>query len=156
MQKVGVEAMIVSAGKNKIPFPMFTPIVDGTNSYKDIIKIANDVYESFITVVDSSRASHGLTKAKLIDYGAAIYGSIDAQKLGYIDAANTRYFDAVAYMKKTLELDENTQVISFVQKKTFYDNLKNQLENKLSFFFGTRQSTSLPFTLEAPLYPNQL
>lgn len=156
MQKVGVEAMIVSAGKNKIPFPMFTPIVDGTDSYKDIIKIGNDVYESFITVVDSARASHGLTKAKLIEYGAAIYGSLDAQKLGYIDAANTRYFDALAHMKKSLELDENIQVISFVQKKAFIESLKNTLENKLSFFFGTNQDTSLPFTLEAPIFPNHL
>jgi signal peptide peptidase SppA len=156
MQKVGVEAMIVNAGKNKIPFPMFTPLVDGTSSYKDIIKIANDVYENFITVVDSARASHGLTKAKLIEYGAAIYGSLDAQKLGYIDAANTRYFEALAHMKKSLELDENTQVISFVQKKAFYESLKNALQNKLSFLFGTNQDTSLPFTLEAPLFPNQL
>ncbi len=156
MQKIGVEAMIVSAGKNKIPFPMFTPLVDGTNSYKDIIKIGNDVYESFITVVDSARAPHGLTKAKLIEYGAAVYGSADAQKLGYVDAANTRYFDALSHMKKSLELDDNTQVISFVQKKAFYESLRNTLENKLSFFFGTNQATELPFTLEAPLYPNQL
>lgn len=152
MEKVGVESTMVTAGKNKITFPMFSPKPKGTSSYNDIIAITEGIYEKFLDVVTDARAKHGLTKERLKELGATVYGSVDAKKLGYIDAANVRYNDAVANLAKTAGIDNGAfQVISFHHPQSYLHGLQAKLENRLPFFFGASDKVEPPFSLEADL-----
>lgn len=149
MEKIGVESTFVTAGKNKIHFPMFSPKPKGTSSYQDIIAITDSIYERFLDVVTEARAKHGLTREKLIELGATVYGSLEAQKLGYIDAANVRYNDAVAHFAHTLGIDEGKfQVISFHNVENYLHSLKSKLESKFPFFFNLSDKVEPPFSLE--------
>jgi ClpP class serine protease len=149
MEKVGLESTLVSAGKNKIHFPMFSPKPKGTASYNDIITITDGIYNRFLDVVTEARASHGLTRERLLDLGATVYGCADAKKLGYIDAANVRYNDAVTGFAKTLGIDEaKFQVVSFHNTASYLHSLQSKLENRFPFFFSGSDRVEPPFSLE--------
>ena len=149
MEKIGVEQRTIAIGKDKVHFPMFSPFSKGTTSYDDIIKIMEGIYNRFLNIVVAARGSHGLTKDKLIEYGATVYGSDDAQKLGYIDAAGVRYNEAVENLAKTLQIDDSSyQVISFHRNPSLSQLMQAKIESMSSFFCNDKHLQE-PFSLEA-------
>jgi protease-4 len=147
MQKQGISQTTVAAGKHKIHFPMFSKMPPGTSSYDDFIAYVEFLYEDFIDVVVRARGSFGLTRERLLDIGATIHTPIKAKELGFIDAANVRYDDAVTHLAKTLNLEEY-QVITFQNSESFMDQWKKSIEAKIPFIFS-HSSTEIPFSFQA-------
>lgn len=150
MQKIGVESTPVSAGKNKVHFPMFAKKEPGTKSYQDILNILDSIYDRFLNVVSSSRAQYGLTKERLTELGATIYYGNKAKELGYIDQANVGYVDALINFATKLGINETGfQVIQFENPMGYLQKFQSKAEQKFSFLF--EEETKFPFTLEANL-----
>ena len=148
MEKLGISATVITAGKDKIPFPKFTPKQPGTESYQDVINITEVMYKRFLEVVVGARGPHGLTEEKLREVGGSIYMSTDAQKMGYIDKAEVRYDEALDYFAETLGIkDQNYQVVSFENPMNFMQNLQAKMESKFSAFFGDDGAS--PISLQA-------
>jgi signal peptide peptidase SppA len=147
MQEHGISQTTVTAGKDKIHFPMFSKMPPGTSSYNDIIAIIDSIYENFLDVVVKARGKHGLTKEKLINIGATVYSPVKAKELGFIDGVNVSYKDAVKHLAQSLSLEEY-QVVSFENIENFIDGWKKSFDAKCSLFFDQSLSKT-PFSLEA-------
>ncbi|MCH9621823.1 MAG: hypothetical protein S4CHLAM20_12510 [Chlamydiia bacterium] len=149
MQEYGISQTTVSAGKNKQHFPMFSPMPKGTESYNDFIVIINTFYDKFLDIVSNARSSKGLTQDKLRELGATVYMSEEAQRLGYIDAANVQYQGAINHFIESMELkNRSIQVVSYEHKASFIESLKSKFESKFSFLFGDDDKNSLPCRYE--------
>ncbi len=115
---------------------MSSPVPPGNQNYRDIIQIINTFYERFLHIVTEARASKGLTKERLIDLGATVYMSEDAQKLGYIDKANVRYEEAMNFLMEEAKCGKHVQVINYYNKSSFLESLQSRIQKKLDAFFG--------------------
>ncbi|MCH9812305.1 S49 family peptidase [bacterium] len=150
MQKNGVESTPIAAGKNKRHFPMFSPSPKGKEHYQDILNLVDAIYERFTDVVADARASHGLTKEKIIELGATIYYGERAKQLGYIDQTNTTYNMAVQQFATALGIEgENYQVISFESPLSYLQNFQSKFDSAYTTIFGTKEEP--PFSLMADL-----
>lgn len=127
MEKYGVKAVELSEGKNKIKYPMFTPLAksstgkDSDASYADLAAITEQLYDQFTTLVSESREQKGLTKNLLITkYGAQVYLAPEAVKLGYIDETNTYRDEVLQELAKASGIEQNTkyQVVRFKHKRS--------------------------------------
>lgn len=142
MEKHGITATVVTDGKNKVKFPMFTKLPEGkdrTASYDDFIQISNEFYNRFVDIVVGARNSKGLTKPNLINnLGAQVYTGPTAQKLGYIDNGNSSYKEALQELAKVANIDfDNCQVVRFYQKKS---PLQELVTNKLDLMLSETKS----------------
>ena len=149
MQKIGVDQTTLTAGKNKISFPMYTPLDPKGVSYQDWTNITEGIYSRFLDVVTDARAGAGLTRTNLKNYGAKVYGSADAKKLGYIDEANVRYMDAQENFAKSLGIDDKGyQTISFYRSMSFPHMMQAKLSSISSYLSGDDNHKEL-FSLKA-------
>lgn len=85
MDKIGVQALTLTAGKGKDELNPLRPWKPGEqDSYQSII---NYYYQSFLNIVTKNRPR--LDKTKLVDdYGAHVFPAAIAQQYGYIDESN--------------------------------------------------------------------
>ena len=126
MDKYGVKALELSAGKDKVKYPQYTAIEkvgdkDSDQSYQDLSAITEQLYEQFTSLVDQSRNEAGLTKSNLINlYGARVYIGPEAEKLGYVDNGNSSRQEALADLAKAAGIEEGVkyQVIRFKHKRS--------------------------------------
>jgi ClpP class serine protease len=135
MQKIGVDETTLTAGKSKIPFPMFSKMPVDKSSYQYIADITDSIYNRFLDVVTLAREKNGLTRDKLMDIGAKVYISNEAKKLGYIDEQAVRYNQAEQAFAKFLGLeDKEYQTISFYKAISFSEMIQSKFHPIVSFF----------------------
>ncbi|MBS0615130.1 MAG: S49 family peptidase [Verrucomicrobia bacterium] len=109
MTKWGIASKTFTEGKDKDMLNPFRPWVPGED--QSIQNAIAAMYQRFVAVVSQARPL--LTKEKLIqDYGAHIYISEEAAKLGYIDVPNTDYSHAVADLATAAGVHEKYQVVA--------------------------------------------
>jgi ClpP class serine protease len=81
------------------------------------------LYDQFVAAASAARPK--LTPEKLVnDYGAHVYVSQTAQELGYIDVADSNYYDAVAGLAAAAQIDnQKYQVVRLTPQRNFLDGL---------------------------------
>ena len=107
MERLGIESLTVSAGKNKDALNPFRPWKpDEAASYQ---RIVNSFYDRFVKLVATHRPR--LTEDQLREQGAQVYPAAEALELGYIDQINDSYLDVLEEISSNLEITNNYQVI---------------------------------------------
>jgi signal peptide peptidase SppA len=132
MKKIGVDSLTLTEGKDKDmlnPFRPWKPDEDAS-----LRLIMDQLYERFVNVMVTSRPQ--INKEKLInEYGAHVFSARDAQKIGYIDVADSEYEDALTALVAAAGIAADTpyQVVSLKSPNSFVSSL---IENKSSFLTG--------------------
>lgn len=145
MDRYGVQSLTISQGKDKDSLNPFRPWVPGEEA--PLRAITADLYQRFVDIVIAGRPR--LDKQKLIDtYGAQVFVAETAQKLGYIDVANTDYNSALTALCKAANVAESQeyQVITIGPMHPFFSELT---QGKLSLLSGKlthqfQMSSSIP------------
>jgi protease-4 len=115
LDKVGIEALTISAGKDKDAMNPLRPWKPGEDqNYRDIIDF---YYKHFVNIVTTSRPK--VDKNKLIqDYGAKIFPAPYAQESGLIDVGDGSINQAITELTHQAGIeDENYQVIRLENKQ---------------------------------------
>jgi len=146
LEKYGVDTSTLTEGKNKDVMNPFRPWEK--DEEKVLSNLNEAVYSRFVSIVASSR---NLSKEKITnEYGARIFNSEAAKKIGYIDEANNSYQEALEEILKKAEIDtsKNYQIVSLTpqkkwlqpivaQSKSFFENLIKE------FFLSSKYKTTL-------------
>jgi len=109
LDKIGVDALTVMAGKDKDELNPFRPWKEGEAD--NLQKLVNVFYDQFVRVVSHGRPeiSH---EALVQDYGAKVFSSPEALEKGYIDGANVNESDALLALLSALAIkDDYYQVV---------------------------------------------
>ncbi len=107
MEKVGIQAVTIHAGKGKDeldPFRPWTP-----DEAAPIQAITNGLYDRFLSLVTTHRPR--LTEEDLRDMGAKVVLAKEALDLGFIDEINDSYPNALEQMASSLDIVNNYQII---------------------------------------------
>lgn len=142
MQKIGLNALVLSDGKYKEKYPPFSKLHEGndkTASYDDLIRITKQSYGQFLDIVTKARASHGLTHNLLVDqYGAQVYIGSTAQEYGFVDNGDTSYEETLKELTTALGIKPTTsyQVVRFNTKKSALKELVMSRFNLFHTLFG--------------------
>lgn len=135
MEKLGVDALTLTAGKDKDamnPFRVWKPGEE--ENYQHIIDY---YYDHFVNIVTKSRP---IDAEKLVkEYGAHVFTAPKAEKDGFIDASGVSLGDALKMLLKDIGIDGSYyQVVKLSQKdwwtRLFSENsvLRNgRIEHKL-------------------------
>lgn len=135
MEKLGLEALTLSAGSGKDDLNSFRPWRENESSaYQNLI---TNYYTQFVDIVTSNRKD--LSKDKLINqYGAHIFSAKEAKECGFIDeAAATLNQTIIALATKANIQDDEYQIIQFHKKSLFSEIfassiLKGKVEHTLN------------------------
>lgn len=131
MEKFGIQSLTLTQGKDKDMLNPYRPWVPGEDQSERAIM--NTLYQRFVDIVASSRPN--LDKQKLVDnYGAQMFIGEEAQRLGYIDVANSSYEEAVAALAQVAGIPANQayQVVQLTGPENFLDQLFNARSALLS------------------------
>jgi protease IV len=143
LEKVGVQALTLTAGKGKDEMNPLRPWKPGEqDSYQFII---NYYYQSFLSVVTGARPR--LTKEKLVeDYGAHIFPAVIAQEHGYIDESGKTFAEVQKALLQQLGIEgDYYQVIQLQNTNWVAELFKSQfslLSGKMTH--EVRLSSELP------------
>lgn len=107
MERLGIEAKTLSAGKDKDALNPFRPWKPDEGSAMQ--HILNSYYDRFVHLVATHRPR--LTEDQLREQGAQIYPASEALDLGYIDRINDSYLDVLEEIATSLEMTNGYQVI---------------------------------------------
>lgn len=140
LDKIGVETLTLSAGKDKDAMNPLRPWKAGEDeNYKQIIDY---YYSHFVDLVTRHRPE--ISKEILIqDYGARVYPAPDAKAKGFIDVSGAKLSDALKELLPVAGItDDNYQVITLSTKNwwstLFSGNAEpplfsGKIEHRLSF-----------------------
>jgi len=104
MTKIGVASLTLTEGKDKDALNPFRPWKPGEDASLRVITAS--LYERFVEIVAKARPR--LDRTKLVnDYGAHVFVAEEAQKLGYIDVADSDYSHAMAALASQAGIGEN-------------------------------------------------
>jgi signal peptide peptidase SppA len=127
MTKVGVTSLTLTEGKDKDALNPFRPWKPDEDA--NLRPIMASLYQRFVAIVTAARPH--LTKEKLVsDYGAHVYIAQEAQKLGYIDFADTDYSQTVAALAEAAQIKEAYQVVLLSPPQPFLGGLAQSLAPK--------------------------
>lgn len=146
MQKLGVDSLTLSAGKDKDalnPFREWKP--DEDENMKNIISY---YYDHFVDVVSSSRPE--INKEKLVqDYGARLFPATIAKEYGFVDADNATISDVIADLAQEIGIDNDYYQVIELNKRTWYTEL---FRSQTSLLKGeVKHSLDLPAEMDANL-----
>ncbi|NGX47246.1 MAG: putative signal peptide peptidase SppA [Chlamydiae bacterium] len=132
MEKVGIQSLTLTEGKNKDALNPFRPWKPGED---DSIKaILASEYVTFVNVVTENRKR--LNKEELVnEYGANVFAAEKAQELGYIDNGNASYDQALAALVKAAGIKEEDKY-QVLEIEPYQSILKELAENKTSLLGG--------------------
>lgn len=123
LEKVGVDTITLSAGKDKDAMNPLRPWKPGEeDNYKNIIDY---LYQEFVGLVVTHRP---ISKEKLVDeYGARIFPAAIAKEHGYVDESGVSLREALKQLVKAAGIeDENYQVIRLENKGWWKSLFKNE------------------------------
>lgn len=131
MEKVGVEALTISAGKEKDalnPLRVWKP--DEDQNYRQIVDF---YYNQFVDLVVTHRPK--LSREKLVEeYGAKIFPAALALDYGYIDENKATLAETVKALAAASKIeDDHYQLIRLSQKNWFKHLFTGQMQGR----FGT-------------------
>jgi len=122
MEKIGVQSLTLTEGKNKDMLNPFRPWKPGE---QDSLKaITKDLYDRFVDIIVAARPN--LDKEKLInEYGAQVFASAKAQALGYIDNGDSNYSSALKELTLAAGIKEKEeyQVVKLEMQRSFFSEL---------------------------------
>jgi protease-4 len=119
LDKIGVEALTISAGKDKDAMNPLRPWKPGEDeNYRQIIEY---YYNHFVELVTQHRPD--ISKEKLIqDYGAHIFPAPQAKEHGFIDVSGMSLADTLKELLQAANITGNYQVIR-LESKTWWNTL---------------------------------
>lgn len=120
MEKAGVQALTLTAGKGKDDLNPLRPWRPGE---QDAIQaLINYYYDRFVDIVTENRPH--LDKEKLIkDYGAQVFSAPRAQEYGFITASGSSLNGTLKLLLKEIGIEDDTYQVMELQKKTWYSEL---------------------------------
>lgn len=129
IEKIGVQALTLSAGKDKDLMNPLRPWKAGEE--EQIQELINYYYNHFVNIVATNRPL--LTKEKLVDvYGARVFNASQAKEYGYVDDGNSNRRETLKELLVAANItDENYQVIE-LHHKTWLSELLNSKTSILS------------------------
>ena len=131
LEKVGVQSLILYAGKGKDDLNPLRPWKPGEETnYKDLI---DHFYAQFVQIVTSNR--HSMDKTKLVkDYGAKVFPANLAKELGYIDESGVSLREAISRLTKQMGIENEDYRVVQLSKQTWFNEL---FKSNFDFFKGT-------------------
>ena len=147
MEKIGVEALTITQGKDKDALNPFRPWKAGEDA--SIPMITKELYDEFVSVVTTGRPQ--LSRDRLInDYGAHVFLAKTAASYGYIDASNATYATTMKALADKVGLQDGTyQVFALRPTENFFAQLAQSstklLQGKIEH---TLRTNALPKELE--------
>lgn len=124
LTKIGVKTQTITEGLDK---DMMSPFKDwAPNESAPLQAVTAFFYNQFVDIVAASHPR--IDKGKLInEYGAKVFDSVTAQRLGYVDFAESSRDAALAALLNEAKVDaEKTyQVVELEQKSEWLQNLFN-------------------------------
>lgn len=104
LDKVGIESLTLTAGKNKDELNPFRPWKP--DEAKNFQALIDDFYKSFVAIITNNRPD--VSKEKLItEYGANIFTAAKAKEIGLIDEADYSYNQTLALLVKDIGIDDD-------------------------------------------------
>lgn len=123
LDKVGVDTLTISAGKDKDALNPLRPWKPGEDAnYRQIIEY---YYDHFVELVTTHRPN--MSKEKLVqDYGALIFPAPIAQEHGFIDVSGASLAEALKELVKEANISDTYQVIRLENKNWWSSLFSNQ------------------------------
>ncbi len=132
MQNWGVQSLTLTEGKDKDALNPFRPWKEGEDA--SIRAVVEALYKRFVSVVVAGRPH--LDAQKLVDeYGAHVFISAEAAKLGYVDVGDTNYAMAVDDLRKTAGIEDGVSY-QVIRLETAHSLLENLTEGRAAFMTG--------------------
>ncbi|CUI15865.1 putative signal peptide peptidase sppA [Candidatus Protochlamydia naegleriophila] len=131
LDKIGVEALTISAGKDKDAMNPLRPWKPGEeDNYKQIVDY---YYSHFVNLVTSNRPD--ISKEKLIkDYGAHIFPANEALERGFIDVSGSSISATLKELLKTVGIEGDYYQVIRLENKGWWKNL---FSSQASLMTGT-------------------
>lgn len=145
LEKIGVETLTISAGKDKDAMNPLRPWKPGEDeNYREIIDY---YYNHFVELVTTYRPD--ISREKLVkDYGAHIFPAPQAKENGFIDVSGISLADTLKELLKEVEITtDNYQVIRLENKGWW----KSLFSSKASTLFTGKIQHQLSFSPETDL-----
>lgn len=122
MEKIGVDAKVLSVGKGKDDMNPFRPWKEGeADSYKAIIEY---YYNQFVNIVVENRPN--LKRTRLVnEYGAQVYPASKAQDFGFIDESGYSYQQTVQLLAKEIGIEDDYYQVVRMERKFDFSNFLN-------------------------------
>ncbi len=149
--KVGIESLTLTEGKNKDMFSPFRPWNDKES--ESLKPIASYAYERFVNIVTQARPR--LSKDQLInEYGAKVFPAPEAEKLGFIDMGDSSYERTLSDLLKAAKIDEKQpyQVVQLKVKRPWVNDFlsqsplfKNKIIHEIDLGPLSRMDTNLAY-----------
>lgn len=120
LDKIGVEALTISAGKDKDAMNPLRPWKPGEeDNYKQIVDY---YYSHFVNLVTSNRPN--ISKDKLVkDYGAHIFPANEALERGFIDVSGSSISATLKELLKTAGIEGDYYQVIRLENKGWWKNL---------------------------------
>jgi protease IV len=120
MDKVGVDALTLTAGKGKDELNPFRPWKAGEQD--NMQHLIDYYYDYFVHIMTSNRPE--INKEKLVaDYGAKIFPASQALEYGYIDGSGYSLNDTLKLLAKQVGIEDDYYQVYQLEKKTWYSTL---------------------------------
>ena len=122
MTQYGVKALTLTQGLDKDelnPFRAWKPDEGAT-----LKNIMDTLYDQFVSIVVEARPK--LKKEQLVNtYGARVFIAQEAAQIGYVDAWNSSYYEAVRDLSLAAQIkeDEAYQVIQLTSPRAFFNDI---------------------------------
>ncbi len=132
LEKIGVDALTISAGKGKDALNPLRPWKPGEE--KNYVELIDFFYDHFVNLVANNRKD--LSREKLVqEYGAHIFPAPLAQEYGFIDKSGMSLADTLQILADAAGItDDQYQVIRLEHKgwwKTLFSSKTSLLQGKI-------------------------
>lgn len=146
IDKIGVEALTLTAGKGKDELNPLRPWKPGEQD--NMQAIINYYYNEFVGLLTSNRKS--LNKEKLIqDYGAHVFPAAEAAKFGFIDQAGYSRNETLKLLLKQIGIEDDYYQVVELSNNNWFTNL---FSSQSALFNGKiKHELSLPYEMEPAL-----
>ncbi len=133
MEKIGVDALVISAGKDKDALNPVRPWKDGEDeNYRNIVDY---YYNHFVNLVTTHRPK--ISKEALVQqYGAQVFPAPEAVKIGFIDQTVDSVADAMRALLTEVGITTDQYQVVNLENKNWWRSL---FGDKMSAPLGTIQ-----------------
>lgn len=128
LDKIGVETLTISAGKDKDAMNPLRPWKPGEDSnYREIIDF---YYRHFVDLVSQHRKE--LSREKLVqEYGAGVFPAPVAKEYGFIDFSGSTLEGSLKQLLDELQITDNNYQVIRLENKNWWSGLISSQANSL-------------------------